>query len=312
MKRYQFLKQEVRGREFTHYPLPWEEIFGRKAPLAVEIGCGNGEFLCAWAEANPQWNFVGVELSLESTERILKRVLQMNLPNVRVIRDDARFVLREFFPENSVEQVVMNFPDPWPKERHRHRRVVIPSFVQTLAAVLVPEGVYELVTDQQWYAEEAATMFRENGCFRVEPLVRNPHRPVSTKYERKWRAEGRSVYQLRAVKIKSATIKRLLENSEMPHVIVEKAIEEEKIFGLKDYLRKEADWLFTIKEVFFNPENRTYLLRTVASDGDYQQSFFILVSPHPRGYIVKIDPVFQPYRTPAVKNAVWEIGKLLL
>ncbi len=311
MKQYDFLKNEIRGRELEQFPLQWEDIFGRDAPLAVEVGCGNGEFLAAWAQNHPDWNFVGVELSLESMERILKRVHQLGLANVRAVRDDARFVLREFFANNSVKSVMMNFPDPWPKERHRHRRIVIPSFVRTLAAVLEPGGVYELVTDQEWYAGESAQLFRDSGYFDVHPVAENPHRSVTTKYERKWRAAGRSIFQLRAIKRKTAPVHRLLENPHMPHVIIDHSIDSKKIFALKNYLKKEDDWLFTVKEVFYNPENQAHLLRTVASDGDYHQSFFMIISPHPQGYIVKIDPVFQPYRTPAVKHAVWEVGKLL-
>lgn len=305
------LKYEIKGREQRQFPLNWPALFRREAPMAVEIGCGNGEFLVNWAASRPDWNFVGIEISLGSAARIQKRLQQAALTNVRVLRDDARFVLRELFPDGSVQHIMMNFPDPWPKERHRHRRVVIPPFIRTVAAVLAPDGRYELVTDQDWYAAEARQLFQESTLFRVAEIETNPARPVSTKYERKWREEGRQIYRLVAHKQRSAPITRIVESGDMPHYMIDQEITSRDIAALKGLTRQENGHLFVIKEIYFNQEQRTHLLRTVVSDDDYQQAFFILVSPHQKGFIVKIDPVFQPYRTPAVKMAVFEVGKQL-
>ncbi|MFZ0391865.1 MAG: tRNA (guanosine(46)-N7)-methyltransferase TrmB, partial [Calditrichia bacterium] len=200
MKSAEPLRYEVQGRRFASYPLQWNELFSRSAPLALEIGCGNGEFLCDWAEAQPLWNFVGIEISLESAERIQQNIHRRRLNNVRVIRDDAAFVVRELFPEESLQQIMMNFPDPWPKTKHRSRRLMRPVFIRTLSAAISRGGIYELITDQEWYARDAARLFRESAVFQVEPIEQNPQRPVTTKYERKWRKAGRSIFRLRAIK----------------------------------------------------------------------------------------------------------------
>ncbi|RMF55102.1 MAG: tRNA (guanosine(46)-N7)-methyltransferase TrmB, partial [Calditrichaeota bacterium] len=131
-----YLGHELNPKEYQEYPLPWDRIFSSAGPLAVEIGFGNGEFLMNWARQQPDWNFVGVELSLASMERILKRIHQSGIRNVKPIHEDARFAIREFFPDNSIRHVMMNFPDPWFKERHKHRRLLNESFIRTLAAVL--------------------------------------------------------------------------------------------------------------------------------------------------------------------------------
>jgi len=312
MKTAEIFKNELKPRRAEIYPLDWEEIYGRKAPLAVEIGCGNGEYLVAWAQFRPEWDFIGIDLSKISVERTLENIHRYQLKNVRVIHDDARFALRELFPNDSLHMVVSNFPDPWPKERHRHRRTVVPSFIQTLSAVLESGGIFELTSDQDWYVNEAAALFRESNLFRVGDIEKNPRRPFSTKYEKKWRTRQRDIYRLRVSKIHSTPITRLLENQEMPHFIIEKKhIPSPKIFQLKGVSEKGKGNMFVIKEVFATQDRQAYLLRTVATDMDYHQSFYLIVAPHQQGYIVKLDATIQPYRTPGVKAAVRKIGEML-
>lgn len=312
MKNSDILKYEVNAGECDRFPINWEKIFKRAAPLAVEIGCGNGEFLVSWARSYPDWNFLGIELSLASGERIQSRIFSQQLENIRILRDDARFVLPELFADQSISRVVMNFPDPWPKERHRDRRLITPFFIDSLGAVLTLDGIFELSTDQEWYARKAQELFSSNPLFTIREVEINPHREVSTKYERKWREQYRTIYRFQAVKNRNGQIKRLLENTIMPHVYLQCEISPAQIKMLKGLTRIQDDQVCKIKEVFSSPEDQAYLLRTVTSDRDYVQNFFILVARHDQGYIVKIDSGYQPYRTPAVKMAVQEVGRLLL
>ena len=104
------LKYDYDPRQSPIFPVNWDEIFNRRTSLAVEVGCGNGEFLVEWAKARPDWDFVGIELSLASGERLLSRVDQNQLQNVRLIRDDARFILRELFTNESVAGNFTTFP----------------------------------------------------------------------------------------------------------------------------------------------------------------------------------------------------------
>jgi len=311
MKTAQFLKYEINPRYFEQYPIDWKQIFGCQAPLAIEIGCGNGEFLISWVQSHPDWNFVGIEMALESVARIQRRLFQYNVQNVRVIRDDARFVIRELFSDESLHYVMTNFPDPWPKDKHRHHRLMTPEFTRTLAAVLQKEGIFEIVTDQLWYAEEVQLLLKKSGFFAVAEIEENPVRSVTTKYERKWRKLGRAIYRVVVRKQQFCSINRILENTEMPHVIIEKELHPAQIFKLKDTLYKEEGLVFNIKKVYSDNHFKEFLLETVAVDSGYKQIFFILIARHPKGFIVKIDQSIQPYRTPAVKKAVFQIGKIL-
>ncbi|GAB4369543.1 MAG: tRNA (guanosine(46)-N7)-methyltransferase TrmB [Calditrichia bacterium] len=295
----------------NRFPLDWEQIFVRSAPLGIEIGCGNGEYLVRWAQTQPDWNFIGIELSLGSVERIVERVYKEGMTHVRLLRDDARFALRELFPDNSIRQVVMNFPDPWPKEKHQHRRLILPEFVQTLAAVLENRGSFELTTDQKWYAQQAEQVFEQNSCFITREIEVNPTRSVTTKYQRKWLAMGREVYRFCATKVKSSTVNRILENTEMPHVVIRQIPREETLRRLVGLVRKENEMVLNIKRLFTDESDGTFLLRTVTADGFYRQNFYILVAPHAGGTIVKIDPHSCPFRTPAVKFAIREIAAII-
>jgi tRNA (guanine-N7-)-methyltransferase len=311
MKSAAYLKYLYDPCDDESYPVDWEKVFGRKTPLAVEVGCGNGAFLQNWAISQPQWNFIGIEISMQSVEHSLIRLFNRELGQARIIREDARFSLKEFFADNSVAHLIMNFPDPWPKKRHARRRLLNVDFVKILAAIIKQGGIYELVTDQEWYAEDTFYLFEKSGKFRCESIIKNPERSVQTKYEKKWKAEKREIYQFTAVKEKSATLRRILETSEMPHFIILKQIDPEKVFSLKGLTQKRNETVFAVKEVFCDRDRRSFILRMVTADGDYTQNFHILVAPHSRGSIVKLDAGIQPYRTPGVKWAVREIGQFL-
>lgn len=311
LKNTDCLKYEIDARFYKKHPLNWNDIFNRIAPLAVELGYGNGEYLVNWAKSEPDLNFVGIELSLASAMRVQLKAAKKDLNNIRIIRDDLRFTLREMFPDNSIQIVVMNFPDPWPKDKHRNRRVVSPTFVKTLSAVLEIGGYYQLMTDQKWYAEDCYHMFLETGIFYLSDITQMKREEVKTKYGRKYIKENRIIYRLKAEKQKSVKINRILEDNQMPHVIIGNQFNIGIIEKLKGIQYQSGKKIFKVKEVFIQPDEQTFLLRTITKDDDYRQMFFILIARHVQGSIVKIDPGFQPYRTPAVMMAVQTLGEIL-
>ncbi|RKX51321.1 MAG: tRNA (guanosine(46)-N7)-methyltransferase TrmB, partial [Thermotoga sp.] len=119
----EYLKYEIKPRYEENFPLDWEKFFRRRGKLFVEIGFGNGEFLVEMARRYPEKNFVGFELSITSMVKVQRKIHDFKLENVRVVMEDGRFALREFFGDESVETVVTNFPCPWPKKAHKERRI---------------------------------------------------------------------------------------------------------------------------------------------------------------------------------------------
>ena len=131
-------------------PAQW---FGRQAPVVLEIGFGNGEHLLARAQAEAGKDFLGVEVHRPGAGRVMNRAQAANLANLRVACDDAVEVLRDWLVERCLAEIVIYFPDPWPKKRHHKRRLVQPAFAALAASRLAPGGLLKLATDWAEYAQ---------------------------------------------------------------------------------------------------------------------------------------------------------------
>jgi len=140
------------GVPFTGAPLDFEALFGRRAPVVLEIGSGMGETTAAIAAAQPERDFFAVEVHGPGVGSLLNRIATAALANVRVMRHDAREVLETMIPPASLAAIHLFFPDPWPKKRHHKRRLVQPEFAALAARALVPGGYLHAATDCVDYA----------------------------------------------------------------------------------------------------------------------------------------------------------------
>src|SRR5580693_8705999 len=135
-------------------PLDLEAIFGRRAPRCLEIGFGVGEVIGSLAQNNPHIDYLGLEVHRPGVGRLLLRAARMNLRNLRVITHDAVEVLNDHIQDDSFDEILVFFPDPWHKKRHHKRRLIDPAFAASVAAKLRRGGVLRLATDWQDYAEQ--------------------------------------------------------------------------------------------------------------------------------------------------------------
>jgi tRNA (guanine-N7-)-methyltransferase len=179
----------------------WAGAFGRQAPLAVEIGFGNGQSLAAMAASRPEVNFLGIEMFGQGIEKLSKRLAREGIKNVRLIRGDGVGLLSEIFAPGSIDEMHVNFPDPWPKRRHHKRRMVAPPFVEVLFSQVRPDGLVYLATDFTCYAFQMRTVFEAHPGFAnlAGPHRFGYHQPgrARTKYERKFAAQGSTIRYLR-------------------------------------------------------------------------------------------------------------------
>ena len=129
--------------------LDLEKIFRRKTPLHVDLGCGDGSFLCALAQRLPDKNFLGIE-RLSGRVRSTARKAA-SLDNVRLLQMESSYAVRYLLPAESVETFYLLFPDPWPKRRHHRRRIVKPDFLNSIHAALRKDGVIYIATDHLDY-----------------------------------------------------------------------------------------------------------------------------------------------------------------
>ncbi len=129
-------------------------VFGRRAPTSLEIGFGNGDSLAELAQVHPERNYIGVEVHKPGIGHLLLRLDREGITNVRIAARDARTVMRNEIPDDSLEEILVYFPDPWPKKRHHKRRLIQDEFALLVSAKLVVGGRLNLATDWQEYAEE--------------------------------------------------------------------------------------------------------------------------------------------------------------
>lgn len=188
------------GIAFASTPLDLDALFGRNAHRVLEIGCGNGETLATLASTHPEQDFIGVEVYRPGVGRLLRRVNEENLSNVRVSLHDAVQVLREQIPDAALDALLLYFPDPWPKKRHHKRRIVQAEFCTLVARKLKPGGHFHLATDWAHYAEHmlavlAACPYFDNTAPAGGYVPRPPERP-HTKFEQRGEQLGHAVADL--------------------------------------------------------------------------------------------------------------------
>ena len=142
------------GLPFTPTPLDLDAAFGRDRPRVLEIGFGDGATLVELARMRPDTDFIGVEVHPPGIGHCLLAIESGGLTNVRVIAHDAVEVLEKQLTVDSLDEVLLYFPDPWPKMRHHKRRIVKPAFAALVADRLKPSGIFRLATDWEPYARQ--------------------------------------------------------------------------------------------------------------------------------------------------------------
>lgn len=182
------------------------DAFDRAAPLVVEIGCGNGEALVEMATAEPEQNFLGIEVHEPGVGRLLRALEQHRIGNVRVAMRDAVEVLRDQAEPGSIDSLRIYFADPWPKKRHHKRRLIQPEFVALAASRLAPGGLLHLATDWAPYAEWMVDVLDGESALRTlgNPYVAAPEWRPRTHFERRGERRGHAIFDLLYRRIESA------------------------------------------------------------------------------------------------------------
>jgi tRNA (guanine-N7-)-methyltransferase len=188
------------GVEFAPAPLNLDTLFGRHAPRSLEIGFGNGENLAQMAAAHPERDYLGIEVHRPGVGRLLLALEEGQLTNVRLICHDAVEVLAQQIPEQSLDEVIILFPDPWPKKRHHKRRLVQSAFIELVTDRLPAGGLIRMATDWQPYAEEMLATLQANP--RLQNLaadgtyIPRPADRIVTRFEKRGERLGHDVWDL--------------------------------------------------------------------------------------------------------------------
>lgn len=178
-------------------PLDLPVLFGRGAPVVLEVGFGMGEATAAMAAAQPELDVLAADVHIPGHGNLLKLVEEAELTNVRIVSGDAFFLLREMLPTASLHAVRVFFPDPWPKARHVKRRLVTSEFADVVADRLVDDGRLHVATDMEVYADQVRTVLAAHPA--LELTVEVPWR-APTKFEARGVDAGRPPYDVAAVR----------------------------------------------------------------------------------------------------------------
>jgi len=188
-------------RELEAIPKPWQsdQIFGRVAPLEVEVGSGKGLFLRQVSVAHPERDFIGLEVSQKYARFSAAGLAKLGVRNAIVIHGDALRFFAEWLPDCSVEAVHVYFPDPWWKKRHKKRRVMKESFLRDVERVLTPGGRLHFWTDVEEYFQTTLELLRANtrltGPFPVPEHTPQHDMDYRTHFERRVRLQGGTIYR---------------------------------------------------------------------------------------------------------------------
>ncbi len=175
-------------------------LFANDHPTTLEIGFGNGESMIMMAKAEPDRNFIGIEVHRPGVGRLLHRIAEESLTNIRVINDDAVLVLQQMIPDDALDRVQLFFPDPWHKKRHHKRRIVSEMWAQQIRQKLKIGGILHMATDWENYAEQMLEVMTHSTGYKNlstqgSYIPRPSERPL-TKFEARGHRLGHGVWDL--------------------------------------------------------------------------------------------------------------------
>jgi tRNA (guanine-N7-)-methyltransferase len=184
-------------------PLDFEEIYGRQAPVEVDLGCGDGSFLAALAGENPDKDFLGIERLLGRVGSACRKIEHSGLKNARVLRFEISSAVERLLPEKSVTSFHLMFPDPWPKRRHAPRRLVTETFLASIHRALVANGTARIATDETEYFRQITRLVSQSFLFAIIPDTLPA--PAMSKFEKRFTLDGVKIHRLTLRKVSPVT-----------------------------------------------------------------------------------------------------------
>jgi tRNA (guanine-N7-)-methyltransferase len=305
----------------AEWPLNWQARIGRMAPLVVEIGFGNGLFLMRQAERDPDVNLVGIELSWGWVQHLARRLDEAGLTHVRLIHGDAQVALQHLFGPNSISEFFINFPDPWPKQRHHSRRLIQSGLVELLHARLAASGQVTIATDHPDYATWIAdTLERQTALqprFSTTAVRELPGR-TPTKYEQRARGANLPIFYFVWHKPFGSPHKASMQRGDaMPHVVLQGPSDIEK--ALKTCTSRTwhdsqqgVEVSTTLIRAYSELTDDSWLVELVVKEGKLCQQIGVTLVPRSQEQVLlKLSAMGFPRPTWGVQRAVWHVAQML-
>jgi tRNA (guanine-N7-)-methyltransferase len=279
-------------------PLNWPGEFGRTAPVKLEIGFGNGDYLVKCAANEPEMNFIGVEMTWGSIKRAGAQCYRRDLSNVRLLWEDARTALAWDFAEKSLRDITALYPCPWPKKRHAKFRLFQPDFLALCNSRLADGGTLTVVTDSAPYKDQ---MLETNSVDETGMEVDLEVIPASfeTKYEKKWEETGQTeFYRITFRKVQHRSIPKPEVQIVKHHVV---PTFDPETFSPQD---EKHDFSVQFKQFIFDSKQNIGLQEVFTHEDTIEQHFYVRIKKQENGW--KIHPAGGPplLPVPSVQRAL--------
>jgi tRNA (guanine-N7-)-methyltransferase len=299
------------------WPVEWRTLFGTEQPLIVEIGFGYGAFLVHLARENPNAHIVGLEVANRCLAAGEEAVEKHHLTNVRIIHSTAETALHHLFTPASIDQIHMNFPDPWFKKRHGHRRLMQRDTLDAIVSRLKPGGMFYLATDILEYAEMSAELLADtpelDNQLDTPWALSMPGRTL-TKYEGKAQREGRECYYFAYQRnLLPAPHVPVVEELDMPHIVFKSPLtldEMQEKFTEAEYHAGATH--IHVMEVYRG--RHVLLFEVFIKEPTIDQRVAIVLSKRPeeQEYTLKVGVIGHPRSTYGLHRATALIGDWLV
>jgi tRNA (guanine-N7-)-methyltransferase len=293
------------------FPIDWQQEFTSDALLHLEVGFGDGRFTLRRALENPQDAFVALEISSVSISRLMHKLKKANVQNVRILNLGAQFAIKHLFAPQSLNSITVNFPDPWPKEKHLKNRLLQNSFYQMAASRLELGGTIRLATDHPEYLDFARAEALTSGVFGLQDET-PPQAVFETKYALKWKTQGKPLFYQVFVNLGNDYPISTIERSTMPHALLPNDVTFTK------QVLPYADGHVIVHEVLNslgdeNMQGQRWLFRVTIDEPELKQQLLIVTNKREGDeYIVRFEPFGDPVLTKTARGAVHAVTEWLL
>lgn len=292
------------------FPSSSADLFGRTAPLFLEVGVGNGAFIHGLAGRRPDVNILGVDLAAQSVARSFRRLqrgrARGHATNARLIVGDASWILRNVIPEEGLQRVYVNFPDPWPRKKHHSRRLLQPPFLRQLSHRLAPDGDVLVTTDHTGFFEFVLSSIDATAglrCRQTEP----PDEVLETKWARKADSYHHVVIRREHADTgpfeHAAPVVELVET--MYHAILRGKLPD--VAGFERQTFHHRDGLVVLMDAYRPIEEPGLLFLVHVEEDGLSQEVLVEVRSGREGYVVTLRRFARPLNTRGLRAAVKEI-----
>lgn len=269
----------------------------------MEIGVGSGRFIEEIAQKHPEWDVLGIDRAPGSVVRTFRRIHGAGLENVRILKADARFVLRDVLSRHSIDALYINFPDPWPRRKHRDRRLLQLPLLRLLSSRLTSGGRILLTSDHPEFFDFACGNAHASGLYRVDPGDPPPE-ALETKYARKWKERDLRIFHAALVKVDEVggfpTEVTIVDD--MYHAVLTGDLPEISGFEPLDFSFRGG--IVVIRDVFKALDEPGYAFFVHVEESGLSQEIIIEARQGHSGTVVAVKRFGEPLQTRGVRHAV--------